>query len=269
MANNGGAIGMRLAMKLSASLFTVLVVLFLIPHISSATLAYGIATDGSGTKVGDYWNEKIRYYIPLKSGTPPSGVYGVDGGGSVGRVSDGAKASEVDGWLWMYIEFLQPFDYPAQTASATFWFRDLDLLDDNDPAAFRETVQFSIWNEGTSVYDPVTGVITDAGMDTSSEIFSIIGNNDNRYITFDDVTSYLPSSGSFKWLLQFTTDYAYETLNGCYDPCLWNTKEKLYAKLETSPVPEPATMLLLGSGLIAIAGVGRKKILEKREPNKS
>jgi hypothetical protein len=34
---------------------------------------------------------------------------------------------------------------------------------------------------------------------------------------------------------------------------------------KTNSVPEPATMLLLGSGLVVIAGLGRRKIKKKRK----
>jgi len=32
---------------------------------------------------------------------------------------------------------------------------------------------------------------------------------------------------------------------------------------EASPVPEPATLILLGAGLVGLVGVGRKKIFKK------
>jgi hypothetical protein len=34
-----------------------------------------------------------------------------------------------------------------------------------------------------------------------------------------------------------------------------------------SPVPEPVTLFLLGTGLVAIAGIGRKKLMNKKDRN--
>jgi len=56
---------------------------------------------------------------------------------------------------------------------------------------------------------------------------------------------------------------------GTFSSISWtNSFENFYAftvgmEGTTTPVPEPTTMILLGSGLIGLAGYGRKKFFKK------
>ena len=56
---------------------------------------------------------------------------------------------------------------------------------------------------------------------------------------------------------------ALETATNINDPGVYLFQVRGGQVIPTDPIPEPATMLLLGSGLVGLAGLGRKKFFKK------
>lgn len=176
----------------------------------------------------------------------------------------GLEIKSVDGWIDVYLQDQGVFDptpgpkptgcagvYPSvgdHTSSTPFFSGDLvtgimstngDPLDDH----------ITFYNELTSTTSPFTGKGSFYISLTGGDYYDLF-NSDGFGGGLDDSGNTIPISDLWAQFDSTSPTY-YDWLASSEDP------------VRGTAVPEPATMLLLGSGLLGLAVLGRKKLIKK------
>ena len=216
-------------------------------------LVFGVALTANAGLLGTYYN------LPNTHPDMQKWITGLDTGYVEGTLSGDTPtlttygATRVDQWDWWDsgYESFQRVDSDADLQSnfASSWFPTNDGLP-GDP------YHFAVRWEGQFYVDENKAYTYSMGSDDDSWLFI-----DNQLVLD------LGGVHGMSWM-----NYTLNLTQGYHDIDIFFAERhtvqsgfqlNFFSDLEPDPVPEPATMLLLGIGLIGLAGFGRKKFLKK------
>jgi len=220
-------------------------------------------TNNPGTQFG-IRGPGIKYFIPLNDSNY-GGTYGETGGfncagggtAKAGTCSDYGNG-DFDRWndasgLKMNIWY-DTNGGQFSSASLSFAFDDLDLIGDNDPAGFFESVSLSYWSWTGSAFSLSSGsAIKSAAIPAAAGVPSVVLPNLIMWgLGVTDLAALNYSSqekGGFWIQLGFGAKADWKGNN---------TAEYLASALNVSPVPLPSAVWLFGTALLGFIGISRR-----------
>ncbi|MEA3417482.1 MAG: PEP-CTERM sorting domain-containing protein [Thermodesulfobacteriota bacterium] len=203
---------------------------------------------GSATSFAGWWGQNDQD----NDGTSEN----VNGPVTVGQVLDYLQACNPNNTVPVfYMDLNQTGTDPNLDFVGRVYLTDESGTIDHE-WAFDNTQQLGDGNFDQDAWVLAPGVITVMG--TSGTEYSV---NNNKGSGKPDFIAYAPTMdlSLYNPNLRFVTEFDFQGLNNGYEEIFLSGA----IGPPGTPIPEPATMLLLSSGMIGLAGLGRRKFRKK------